>query len=555
MNSTPPAALRKALELRDQGHREDALERLRRLHDETPTDVGVLYYLGAMEIESGDAAAALPHLQAVVRAKPLQTSALSLLGNAYRSLDKNEQAVSLWRGYLDRSPRDIHARLKLVDALLHCGDIGEADAEVEKVLPALSQDADALLVIGMAYHAVGQMRQAIRHYESSLELSPGLRDARRNLATAVQSRGDLEKAEQIFRGLLRDTGDDPEILCDLGTLLKDRDDLGGALKYYRKAMHVRRRRLLPQEVAAAGRDPSARRTTLHSLRLELEQLEYLREQGVGIEDADTLAEAYREVIAELTTPENEGRRFVLSPSQFSRIGSVMQRLVHVEPAARIPSGVLNPDLDFDALAAQFDDGGSRIAVVDDFLTPEALISLRDYCHRSTVWFGFGRVRGYCGAYMQDGFGCGLLQQLCGEIRERWPAIVGPHVLNQMWGYIYDQQMTGITAHADPAAINLNFWITPDEANLDPVRGGLVVGTRKALSEWDFDQYNNRPEVLENFMAEGETVRVPHRCNRMVMFDSELVHKTDDLSFRAGFLNRRINITMLFGHRQTGMIPE
>lgn len=35
-------------------------------------------------------------------------------------------------------------------------------------------------------------------------------------------------------------------------------------------------------------------------------------------------------------------------------------------------------------------------------------------------------------------------------------------------------MDGITVHADVAKVNLNFWVTPDEANLDPSSGGLVV---------------------------------------------------------------------------------
>lgn len=37
-----------------------------------------------------------------------------------------------------------------------------------------------------------------------------------------------------------------------------------------------------------------------------------------------------------------------------------------------------------------------------------------------------------------------------------------------------RSMDGISVHADSAAVNLNFWITPDEANLDPSSGGLVV---------------------------------------------------------------------------------
>ena len=35
-------------------------------------------------------------------------------------------------------------------------------------------------------------------------------------------------------------------------------------------------------------------------------------------------------------------------------------------------------------------------------------------------------------------------------------------------------MNGIAVHADHAAVNLNFWVTPDDANLDPSSGGLVV---------------------------------------------------------------------------------
>lgn len=36
------------------------------------------------------------------------------------------------------------------------------------------------------------------------------------------------------------------------------------------------------------------------------------------------------------------------------------------------------------------------------------------------------------------------------------------------------RMEGITVHADSASVNLNFWVTPDDANLDPSSGGLVV---------------------------------------------------------------------------------
>ena len=39
---------------------------------------------------------------------------------------------------------------------------------------------------------------------------------------------------------------------------------------------------------------------------------------------------------------------------------------------------------------------------------------------------------------------------------------------------YDSRLTGIDVHADSAAINVNFWITPETANLDPASRVLVV---------------------------------------------------------------------------------
>jgi hypothetical protein len=47
------------------------------------------------------------------------------------------------------------------------------------------------------------------------------------------------------------------------------------------------------------------------------------------------------------------------------------------------------------------------------------------------------------------------------------------------------------------------------------------------------------------------VSVPYRENRMVIFDSALFHKTDALDFKAGYGNRRINLTFLFGEAEGG----
>ena len=49
---------------------------------------------------------------------------------------------------------------------------------------------------------------------------------------------------------------------------------------------------------------------------------------------------------------------------------------------------------------------------------------------------------------------------------------------------------------------------------------------------------------------ARSVTVPHRANRAVIFDSDLFHETDRIAFKEGYLNRRINITMLYGLRES-----
>jgi hypothetical protein len=105
-------------------------------------------------------------------------------------------------------------------------------------------------------------------------------------------------------------------------------------------------------------------------------------------------------------------------------------------------------------------------------------------------------------------------------------------------------------HADQAAVNVNFWIAPEDASLDPGTGGLVVWDVKAPLDWNFARYNADEAAIRAFLAEksAKPIVVPHRANRAVIFDSDLFHETDKIAFREGYENRRTNVTMLYGRR-------
>ncbi|MGB5250862.1 MAG: tetratricopeptide repeat protein [Gammaproteobacteria bacterium] len=548
MDSTIEHTLQAAMSLFQAGSHQAALDQLRDLHRQQPDDLQLRLVLGALEVQTGNFRQGRPHLEAAMVAQPGNLQAATLLGSAYRGLGETAPWVALWQNYRRAQPDDPSGRLALAEALLQSGEHAQANSEIQALCRSITPDHELLLAIGTLYHTANRPADAVAYYRRALALQPGDDSANQNLAAALQESGAGEEAEQIYLDMLKRQPDRADVLRNLGTIYKDRDDLPGALECYHQAMMIRRRRLDPQAVALAARDPGKRHTTLHSLRLELEQLEHLASIGVAVEASERLRDGYRQVIDELASRNLEGQRVVLDPQQFMLIGEVMQKLVHLEPTPALDGGALNRGLDFDRIQADYRDSGPGVVVVDDLLRPEALAALRRYLHRSTVWFGYGKARGYCGSYMEDGFGNELLLQVAAEMRRRMPQIVGPHFLNQMWAYIYDQSMTGITAHADPAAVNLNFWLSPDDANLDPESGGLIVSLWEAPREWNFHDYNNRPEVLDPYVTGDHRVVVPHRCNRLVMFNSNLVHKTDDFRFKPGFENRRINVTMLFGRR-------
>jgi hypothetical protein len=69
-------------------------------------------------------------------------------------------------------------------------------------------------------------------------------------------------------------------------------------------------------------------------------------------------------------------------------------------------------------------------------------------------------------------------------------------------------------------------------------------------DWDFAKFNNDAAAIRKVLADkaAKSVTIPYRANRAVIFDSDLFHETDKIRFKDGYLNRRVNVTMLCGRR-------
>jgi len=100
-------------------------------------------------------------------------------------------------------------------------------------------------------------------------------------------------------------------------------------------------------------------------------------------------------------------------------------------------------------------------------------------------------------------------------------------------------------------VNVNFWITPDEANMDRATGGMILYDVDAPLYWDFETYNGRLDLIRPFLNQqgARCVMVPYRQNRAIIFNSDLFHGTCELHFRPEYEYRRINVTFLYGDRE------
>ena len=101
-------------------------------------------------------------------------------------------------------------------------------------------------------------------------------------------------------------------------------------------------------------------------------------------------------------------------------------------------------------------------------------------------------------------------------------------------------------------VNVNFWITPDAACDDHTTGGMIVYDLPAPPSWTFADYNTNQSKMMAYLKvhNAQSMRVPYRENRCVLFDSSLIHITDELHFKPGYENRRVNVTLLYGRARS-----
>ncbi len=459
------------------------------------------------------------------------------------------EAEGIYRQILEVDPKHPVA-LNMLGVIAN--QAGKKDIAVELITQSIASkpdSAEAHSNLGVVLQEMGSLEDAVASFENALALKPGFADAHRNLGSVLQDLGRLEDAIASFRKGLDFSPDyaKANIHAKLGYALNALGRRKEALDHLNMNLELNRVKnfLDPNDV-------SIRFISKPKINHDIEQFRYLESLGNEYERFGKLAETYETLRDEIDWSGGDGFLVPFTEDQRRKVNDTYGRPFHLAEAPELPGSTVNGDLDVAGITSRYFGNSPGLVFFEDLLTPEALAAIRRFLLESTIWFHV-KKNGYVGTYMQDGMACPLLLQIAEDIRRAFPDIIKDHPLKQFWSYKYGPAEKGINIHADDAAVNLNFWVSPDSANLKPGTGGLVVYMVEAPEDWPHNVYYTGDDTSHIFeylkRHESSKQVVPHGENRGVMFNSDLFHETDVIDFKPGYENHRISVTMLYGNRE------
>ena len=412
------------------------------------------FNFGVVSQKAGRSQEAIAAYQKAVALNPRYVEAYGNLGNVFRDCGDLTGAVLAYQQALRLNPSQPDTHNNLGVARKEQGHIEDAIASYRRVLELKPTHAEALNNLGLALMEVGTLRDAVASFQQALSVMPGYQTARYNLGMAWSWVGDDTRAVECLQHIAH-------AKYDQGTPVAE--------------------------------------TTIYRSRVkhDVEQIQYLLDQHQLGNEQRSYWQSLKQLQETMDRDPTPGNRLSIAPENLVGIAPSFNRILFCEPPSRLEQGALNPSLDVAALQASYYARQPEVTFIDSLLNPAALDALRRFCWEATIWKK-DYENGYSGAFLGDGFASPLLFQIAEELRLKFPRIFRHHRLTQAWAFKHDSTRRGLNIHADAAAVNVNFWITPDEANLNPDTGGLVVYDKEAPRAWNFKDYNsdrNKPKIL------------------------------------------------------------
>jgi tetratricopeptide (TPR) repeat protein len=168
--------------------------------------------IGRIRNSRGELAQAARHFAEALRLDPLDGLTAFALGQVYQLMSS--------------SPAERRDKLRLAArAYLHACEL-------------MPGHFDAHLALGVVYHQLGELDQAVHYYRQSLRIDPRNTFAMANLGAAYDSVGKYYEAVNVYKTALEQGGNEPMLLVNLATTLIRQTRFEAALEVLQRAMAV-----------------------------------------------------------------------------------------------------------------------------------------------------------------------------------------------------------------------------------------------------------------------------------------------------------------------------
>jgi tetratricopeptide (TPR) repeat protein len=183
---------------------------MRQRLEKYPGDFSATFSLGALLLDRGDAAGAIPYFETAWKAQPDSALAANELGVALLSASQPQEAGQRFKRALELDPKYADARFNLASVEAAGGDWQAAAADFKRVLAEDSSNAKARQHLGEVLYlwgddlaGSGHFDQAVVRYRESLAYRPDDAELHTSLGMALAKLNRLNEAKSELEAALR----------------------------------------------------------------------------------------------------------------------------------------------------------------------------------------------------------------------------------------------------------------------------------------------------------------------------------------------------------------
>lgn len=227
-----------AVELFQQGKHEDAQNLFLGLLNADPKNADALYFMSMIDHTSGRTEVAEHRARELLLEMPTDANALSLIGTILLSQHKFDEATTHFEKGIKYNADDPVLRVNSAICL-----IGQAkpEASIERCREAIHispEYANAYNIMGNAYMALSNFKDASDSFRQAVEIEPDFTDAKYNLGKALFENGQYSESLTVIEDVLVVAPTLPHALCTKADILAYQTHYDDAASFYKQTLQV-----------------------------------------------------------------------------------------------------------------------------------------------------------------------------------------------------------------------------------------------------------------------------------------------------------------------------